>query len=162
MKAIDDDLHCYHFYGNNASRFIVLNITNKVKKKTCGPCVSFRNFFPVIYKFHFPKHVEAITILVVINHEKVIIFWFCHTIPVMSSKIQLDKIVVMVNTAMAVQPQLWCGPACQKYCHILKSFFKMKFQKSFKDFLFVSCLTDWNILHSWVKTNIQMNIFHLK
>ena len=45
MKAIDDDLHCYHFYGNNASRVIVPNITNKVKKKTCGPCVSFRNFY---------------------------------------------------------------------------------------------------------------------
>ena len=30
--------------GNNASRFIVPNITNKVKEKTCGPCVPFRNF----------------------------------------------------------------------------------------------------------------------
>jgi len=27
------------------TRFIVRNITNKVKEKTCGPYVSFRNFF---------------------------------------------------------------------------------------------------------------------
>ena len=50
IKAIEHDLHCYHFYGNNASRFEVPNITNKVKEKTCGPCVSFRNFYKGIQK----------------------------------------------------------------------------------------------------------------
>ena len=44
IKVIDHDLHCYHLYGNNASRFIVPNITNKVKKKMCGPCISFEIF----------------------------------------------------------------------------------------------------------------------
>ena len=44
IKAIDHYLHCYHFYGNNASRFIVPYRTNKVKKKLCGPFVSFSKF----------------------------------------------------------------------------------------------------------------------
>ena len=55
MKTIDHDLHCYHFYGNNASRFIVLNIINKVKKKTCGPFVSFSIFF----KFWFAEIIKV-------------------------------------------------------------------------------------------------------
>ena len=32
-------------FGNNASRFIVPNITNRVKKKMCEACVSFEFFF---------------------------------------------------------------------------------------------------------------------
>ena len=37
VKTIDHDLHCYHFYGNNARRLIV----PQVKKKMFGACVSF-------------------------------------------------------------------------------------------------------------------------
>ena len=48
INAIDHDLHCYH--GNNASRFIVPNINNKVKNKTCGPCIS-HEMFKLLIKF---------------------------------------------------------------------------------------------------------------
>ena len=37
-----------YFYGNNASRFIVPQHTNKVKKKTCGPCISYEIFIIAI------------------------------------------------------------------------------------------------------------------
>ena len=39
----------------NASRFIVPNITNNVKKETCGPFVSFSKFlFHIYYPPYFP------------------------------------------------------------------------------------------------------------
>ena len=57
IKAIDHDLHYYHFYGNNASRLLVPNITNKVKRKTCGPCVSFRNFSKDIFSFNLDMRI---------------------------------------------------------------------------------------------------------
>ena len=49
MKAIDDDLHCYHFYGNNASRFIVPNITNKVKRKRVDLVFRFEFCYEELY-----------------------------------------------------------------------------------------------------------------
>ena len=48
IKTIDHDLHCHHFYCNNAKRFIVFLHNYKVKKKIC----CFNKFSPLNKCFH--------------------------------------------------------------------------------------------------------------
>ena len=72
MKAIDNDLHCYHFYGNNASRFIFPNITNKVRERKRVGLVFHLTFF--IFKLNIIAPLTTSLDEEIVSYERAINF----------------------------------------------------------------------------------------